>query len=72
MSEIKLKYEPMHPDKVKTIMEAYKHEQVYQYILELYELIKYQKDIINQQRIEIIAFKHHKAWQHYDKTNETQ
>lgn len=60
------KYEPMSPDKVKTIMEAYKHEQVYDYIMELYELINYQKDMISKQRIEIIALQHKEAWKRYD------
>lgn len=68
----KFKYEPMSPDKVKTIMEAYKNEQVYDYILELYELINYQKEIINQQRIDIIAFKHKEAWKRYDKDDSIQ
>lgn len=63
----KFKYEPMSPDKIKLIMEAYKHEQVYDYILELYELINYQKEIINQQRIEIIGLKHKEAWKRYDR-----
>lgn len=62
----KFKYEPMSPDKVKTIMDAYKNEQVYDYIMELYELIHYQKDMINQQRLEIIALKHKEAWKRYD------
>ena len=62
----KFKYEPMSPDKVKLIMEAYKHEQVYGYILELYELINYQKEMIHQQRIEIIGLKHKEAWKRYD------
>lgn len=60
------KYEPMNPDKVKTILEAYKNEQIYDYIMELYEVIKYQKDMINKQRIEIIALKHKEAWKRYD------
>lgn len=62
----KFKYEPMSPDKIRLIMEAYKNEQVYDYILELYELITYQKDIINQQRVEIIALKHQESWKRYD------
>lgn len=62
----KFKYEPMSPDKIKLIMEAYKHEQVYDYIMELYELIHYQKDMINQQRLEIISLKHQEAWKRYD------
>lgn len=63
----KFKYEPMNPDKVKLIMEAYKNEQVYDYIMELYELINYQKDMINKQRVEIISLKHKEAWKRYDK-----
>lgn len=60
------KYAPMSPDKVKLIMEAYKNEQVYDYIMELYELIHYQKEMINQQRIEIISLKHKEAWKRYN------
>ena len=63
----KFKYEPMSPDRVKLIMEAYKHEQVYDYILELYELINYQKEMINAQRVEIISLTHKDAWKRYDK-----
>ena len=63
----KFKYEPMSPTKVKTIMESYKNEQVYDYIKELYELINYQKNMINEQRVEIIAMKHKEAWKRYDK-----
>lgn len=62
-----LKYEPMSPDKVNTILEAYKHEQVLDYIKELWGLIAYQKNIISQQRIEVIALKHKSAWKQYDK-----
>lgn len=62
----RFKYEPMNPDKVKLIMEAYKNEQVYDYIMELYELINHQKDMINKQRIEIIALKHKESWKRYD------
>lgn len=61
------KYESMNPEKVKTILEAYKNEQVYDYIQELYELIYYQKEMIKQQRVEIIALKHQQSWNRYDK-----
>lgn len=61
------KYEPMKPDKVKLILEKYKDEQIYDYIMELYELISYQKEIIKQQRVETIALKHKEAWKRYDK-----
>ena len=61
------KYEPMNPSKVKSIMEAYKHEQIYDYIMELYELINYQKKIISEQRVEIIGLRHKESWKRYDK-----
>lgn len=48
-------------------MELYKGQEVYDYVLELYGLISYQKDIISQQRIEIIGLKHKQAWKQYDK-----
>lgn len=63
------KYEPMSPAKIKIIMDAYKNEQVYDYILELYELINYQKDIIYKQRTEIISLKHDKAWKQYNQNH---
>ena len=62
-----LKYEPMSPSKIETILEAYKHEQIIDYIKELWELISYQKDIIKEQRVEIISMKHKTAWRRYDK-----
>jgi hypothetical protein len=67
----KFKYEPMSPDKVKLIMEAYKNEQVYNYILELYELIHYQKEMINKQRLEIIGLIHKQSWKRYDLPEES-
>lgn len=60
------KYEPMRPSKVQQIMELYRNEQIYDYIMELYELINYQKEMINEQRIEIISLKHKQSWQTYD------
>lgn len=63
----KFKYEPMRQDRVKFIMETHKNEEVYDYIMELYELINYQKDTISKQRLEIIALKHKEAWKRYDK-----
>ncbi|NDB61149.1 hypothetical protein EB001_22320 [bacterium] len=35
-------------------------------IMELYDLIVYQKDMIKQQRIEIIGLQHKQAWKRYD------
>lgn len=66
----KFKYEPMDPNKVKSIMDTYKNEPVHDYIMELYELIHYQKEIINKQRIEIVSLKHKESWKRYDLTEE--
>lgn len=64
---MKLKYEPMSPSKVQQILEIHKNDPIIDYIKELWELISYQKDIITQQRIEVISLKHKTAWKRYDK-----
>lgn len=61
------KYEPMNPSRVNEILEQYKGQPVLDYILELYKLIEYQKDLINRQEKQLVALKHIDAWKHYDK-----
>jgi hypothetical protein len=61
------KYEPMNQSKVNEILSEYKGQPVLDYIIELYKLIKYQKDLINKQEKQLIALKHIDAWKHYDK-----
>lgn len=65
------KYEPMNPSKVNEILTEYKGQPVLDYIIDLYKLIEYQRDRINQQEKQIIAFKHMEAWKHYDKPMES-
>lgn len=62
-----LKYDPVKPSKVNEILSEYKGEPILDYIIELYRLIEYQRERINQQEKQIIALKHKEAWQHYDK-----
>jgi hypothetical protein len=62
-----LKYEPMNSSRVNEILATYKGQPVLDYIVELYRLIEYQRDRINQQEKQIIALKHLEAWKHYDK-----
>ena len=62
----KFKYEPMNKNRVDAILKHCDMETM-GYIKELYELINYQKDTINSQRIEIIALKHKQEWVRYDK-----
>lgn len=61
------KYEPVNSSKVNEILETYKGQPVLDYIIELYKLIDYQKDLINKQEKQLIALKHIDAWKHYDK-----
>lgn len=62
----KFKYEPMNRTKLDSIIQKC-DDDVKLYINELYELIHYQKDMINSQRIEIISLKHKQSWAIYDK-----
>jgi hypothetical protein len=64
--DMSLKYGPMDLSKVSNILTQYKGQPVLDYIIELYKLIEYQKQRIFQQEKEIIAFRHEKAWKHYD------
>lgn len=61
------KYESINPSRVNEILEQYKGQPVLDYIIELYKLIEYQKDLINKQEKQLIALKHIDAWKHYDK-----
>ena len=61
------KYDPVDPVRINQILDKYKGQQVLDYIIELYKLIDYQKDLIYQQEKKMIAFKHNEAWKHYDK-----
>lgn len=61
------KYEPMNPSKVNEVLEQYRGQPVLDYIIELYKLIEYQKDLINKQEKRLVALKHIDAWKHYDK-----
>ena len=64
------KYTAIDPSKINEILSRYKGQEVLDYIIELYRIIDYQKDLINQQEKKMIAFKHNEAWKHYDKSIE--
>jgi hypothetical protein len=61
------KYDPVDISKVNNILTQYKGQPVLDYIIELYKLIEYQRQIISEQEKKLIAFKHNEAWKHYDK-----
>lgn len=62
-----LKYDPVSISKVNQVLSKYKEHEILPYITDLLNLIEYQKQIIFEQEKQIIAFKHNKAWKHYDK-----
>lgn len=63
-----LKYLSVLPDRKKEISLIYKDHRVSEYIDELYQLIEYQMNIIQEQRAAIIAENHDDAWKQYYKT----
>lgn len=65
------KYEPVNESRVNEILHKYKGQPVLDYIIELYRLIEYQRQLINQQEKQLIALKHSEAWKHYDKPEES-
>lgn len=62
-----LKYDPVNQSKINSIINEYKDHPIFPYIMDLYKLIDYQKDIINKQEKQLISLKHIAAWKHYEK-----
>ena len=56
-------------DNLQEVVKNCQDDNAAKLIIELYDLIVYQKDIIKQQRIEIISLKHKEAWKRYDLPN---
>jgi hypothetical protein len=68
MSEMApLKYLCYDKNQRKHIISICDNEEIKKHILDLYNLIEYQLIMIHEQRSEIIAKEHKKAWKHYDK-----
>jgi len=64
------KYDPVNINKVNKVLSEYKGQPVLDYIIELYRLIEYQQERINQQEKQIIALKHSEAWKRYEKSDQ--
>ena len=62
---IPLKYECL--DRFQDVIKQCKDDGAAKLLIEMFDLIRYQMDQIKDQRMEIIAFKHQKAWTHYDR-----
>ena len=65
--DMTLKYSPMDSSRVNNILTQYKGQQILDYIIELYNLIEYQKQRLMEQEKQLISLKHTEAWKHYDK-----
>lgn len=65
--EYKFKYDPVNQSKVNEILSKYKGQEVLEYIIDLYKLIDYQKELILNQNRQLIALKHTEAWKHYER-----
>ena len=62
---IPLKYECL--DRFTDIVKNCTDDPAAKLLIEMFDLIRYQMEEIKNQRIEIIAYKHQKAWTHYDR-----
>lgn len=62
-----LKYDPVSTSKVNEVLTKYKGHEILSYLIDLFNLIEYQKQRIFEQEKQIIGFKHEKSWKHYDK-----
>lgn len=62
-----LKYDPVNPSKVDEILTKYKNNEIVSYIVDLYNLIEYQRKVIADQNKTIVSYRHKMAWEHYDK-----
>ena len=62
---IPLKYECL--DRFQDVVKQCKDDNAAKLLIEMFDLIRYQMEQIKDQRMEIIAFKHKKAWTHYDR-----
>lgn len=64
--DIVLKYEPMSSSTINKILTQYKNDEVLNYIKELWNLIDYQRKLLNEQTQKIVALKHKESWKRYD------
>ena len=62
---IPLKYECL--DRYPEVLSRCNDDETKQLLIEMFDLIRYQMEQMKDQRMEIIAFKHQKAWTHYDR-----
>jgi hypothetical protein len=64
--DIVLKYEPMSSSTINRVLTQYKNDDILNYIKELWNLIDYQRKLLNEQTQKIVALKHKESWKRYD------
>jgi len=64
--DLTLKYEPMNEHTINKILNQYKHDEILDYIKQLWNLVDYQRQMIAEQTKQIVAIKHKTAWTRYD------
>jgi len=69
--DIVLKYEPMSSSTINTVLIKYKNDEVLDYIKELWNLIDYQRKVLNEQTQQIVALKHKESWKRYDRPDQS-
>ena len=70
--DLTLKYEPMSETNINRVLTQYKHDDIINYIKQLWNLIDYQRKIISEQNKELVAIKHKNIWLHYNRTIDKQ
>jgi hypothetical protein len=65
--DLTLKYEPMSENTINKMLIQYKHDDVLNYIKELWNLIDYQRKTMTELNKQLVAIKHKVAWKRYDK-----
>lgn len=61
-----LKYEPMNENTINRILTQYKHDDVLNYIKDLWNLIDYQRKTMTELNKQLISIRHKVAWKRYD------
>lgn len=65
--DLKLKYDPMNTSIVDKILIQYKHDEVLEYIKQLWDLIDYQRKTMAELNKQLVSARHKIAWNKYTK-----
>lgn len=65
--DLTLKYEPMSETNINRILTQYKHDDILNYIKQLWDLIDYQRKTMMELNKQLVAYRHKIAWNKYNK-----